>query len=370
MNGRIYDPAIGRMMSADPFAQDPTNGQALNRYAYVINNPLAYTDPNGFFFRGIFRAIGNIVSNPRAVIAIAAAVAVPELGIAGKSLFWNGVIGGAVAGGIAGGDIKSVVTGAVSGGVFAEVGTIAKEAGWANGSFEKAALHAVAGGVTSVIQGGDLKSGFIAAGFTQLAGPHLPDIGKVGNAVSRAVVGGVAAVLGGGKFENGAVTAAFAYLFNDLIHEEKLKITDEQRQLLKEGKTLDFWQSRDAVGDPIAKLGLAFANVGDPRALALAGAALGNLQANAMRVLDRVLTGQEISDLRLALARAHVVATDGDRDGIRGLLSPGQVYDYHTDVFSSLGLPPSAFGGSPLTGTRWEATNIWVRAWCARCDSR
>jgi hypothetical protein len=40
------------MMSADPFVPDPMNGQAWNRYSYVINNPLALTDTNGYCFLG------------------------------------------------------------------------------------------------------------------------------------------------------------------------------------------------------------------------------------------------------------------------------------------------------------------------------
>ena len=37
-------------MSADPFVPDPLNGQAWNRYAYVINQALSITDPNGYCF--------------------------------------------------------------------------------------------------------------------------------------------------------------------------------------------------------------------------------------------------------------------------------------------------------------------------------
>jgi hypothetical protein len=48
MNGRIYDPTIGRFMSADPFIQAPYELQSHNRYAYVMNNPLLYTDPSGY----------------------------------------------------------------------------------------------------------------------------------------------------------------------------------------------------------------------------------------------------------------------------------------------------------------------------------
>jgi RHS repeat-associated protein len=47
MNGRMYDPAIGRMLAPDNFVQDPYNTQSYNRYAYVFNSPLSYTDPSG-----------------------------------------------------------------------------------------------------------------------------------------------------------------------------------------------------------------------------------------------------------------------------------------------------------------------------------
>jgi len=48
MNGRVYDPAIGRFLSADPFIDCVQSTQGWNRYSYVKNNPLAFTDPSGF----------------------------------------------------------------------------------------------------------------------------------------------------------------------------------------------------------------------------------------------------------------------------------------------------------------------------------
>lgn len=47
MNGRLYDPVLGRMLSPDNFVQNAGNSQTFNRYTYAHNNPLVYTDPDG-----------------------------------------------------------------------------------------------------------------------------------------------------------------------------------------------------------------------------------------------------------------------------------------------------------------------------------
>ena len=44
---RWYDPVIGRFIQADTIIPDPGDPQSLNRYSYVSNNPLKYTDPTG-----------------------------------------------------------------------------------------------------------------------------------------------------------------------------------------------------------------------------------------------------------------------------------------------------------------------------------
>jgi RHS repeat-associated protein len=48
MNGRVYDPRIGRFVSPDPIVQAPWFSQSYNRYAYVFGSPLSYTDPSGY----------------------------------------------------------------------------------------------------------------------------------------------------------------------------------------------------------------------------------------------------------------------------------------------------------------------------------
>jgi hypothetical protein len=48
MNGRAYDYNLGRFLSVDPIIQAPGNSQSLNPYSYIMNNPLAGTDPTGY----------------------------------------------------------------------------------------------------------------------------------------------------------------------------------------------------------------------------------------------------------------------------------------------------------------------------------
>jgi RHS repeat-associated protein len=48
MNGRLYDQLLGRFTSADPYITEPGLTQNFNRYSYVSNRPLTFTDPSGF----------------------------------------------------------------------------------------------------------------------------------------------------------------------------------------------------------------------------------------------------------------------------------------------------------------------------------
>ena len=70
MNGRLYDPALHRFLQPDNFVQDPFNTQNFNRYGYVLNNPLLYTDPTGeeFFTLTTLAVIGlgTIISSAAA----------------------------------------------------------------------------------------------------------------------------------------------------------------------------------------------------------------------------------------------------------------------------------------------------------------
>jgi RHS repeat-associated protein len=46
---RWYDPELGRFIQADTVVSHPLNSQSWDRYAYVLNNPVIYTDSSGHF---------------------------------------------------------------------------------------------------------------------------------------------------------------------------------------------------------------------------------------------------------------------------------------------------------------------------------
>lgn len=68
MNARLYDAALGRFLSPDPYVQMPDFSQNFNRYSYCMNNPLKYVDKDGKLFWLIAAAvvgayIGGVASN-------------------------------------------------------------------------------------------------------------------------------------------------------------------------------------------------------------------------------------------------------------------------------------------------------------------
>jgi RHS repeat-associated protein len=57
-NARWYDAVLGRFAQADTIVPQPGNPQSLNRYSYVLNNPLRFLDPTGLFTEDQLREWG------------------------------------------------------------------------------------------------------------------------------------------------------------------------------------------------------------------------------------------------------------------------------------------------------------------------
>ena len=152
------------------------------------------------------------------------------------------------------------------------------------------------------------------------------------------------------------------------------RITDVQRELAGTGQVQAFWESRLAVGDPVARAGLR--SLGIPVGFVdsvpgfdyLFG---GTSINNRLQAFSRAYTGHalDIDEVRVRLMAAHVRAVDFDMEGVVGLLNPRQVAEYHHVVFREFGLPPTAFGGTPFTGYLGEADNwLYTWVWCGGCD--
>ena len=247
MNGRVYDPTIGRFMSADPFIQAPTDTQSYNRYSYARNNPVNLVDPSGYNWAS------RLWKKIKPFVAIAAAITIGYFTLgAGSALIggaWGSFFGGTatltttmVSGALAGAASGAIMTGSVSGtlkgafwgGVMAGVAFgVAEGAGALMGNNFNAhgstllsgtAKERTAGLIKAIGHGlsrtaisklrynttkGAFFSGFATSGFSVGGGQ-----GSAG-AIKMAIVGGTIAEIGGGRFANGAMSSAFQYLYNE-----------------------------------------------------------------------------------------------------------------------------------------------------------
>ena len=239
MNGRIYDPVLGRFLQADPYVQDMFNSQSLNRYSYVLNNPLAYTDPTGYWGH---REQGYVR------MAAAIVISVWTGGMAAGAATWGEAAAWATAGGFASGMVASGNgKGAVMGGLtslaflgvnYAVVGgdlNALKAGGLSTKQYAARALTSgVAGGVLASIQGQRFGSGFLSAGLGAALNPAVEGITSdpYGQGFIAAIVGGTVSEASGGKFANGAVTGAFSYAMGRAVTSTMRAPNDSQGSTL------------------------------------------------------------------------------------------------------------------------------------------
>lgn len=230
MNGRVYDPIIGRFLSADPIIQDVTDSQSLNSYSYVRNNPLSLIDPSGYSWlskqwRSVRRFFTKLWHSSlfRTVAGIAAAVYTGQVWAPFTNLAANAALGGAFGGAISGGDIKSAAIGGLTAGLFSGAGQAT--AGLELGT--QALTHAAVGCVSATLSGGRCGQGALTAGFAKYAGGSLPDFGDTGNMLKHAAIGGVTSHATRGSFSDGSLLGGLGYAFNAMgVHLAKGRLAE------------------------------------------------------------------------------------------------------------------------------------------------
>jgi RHS repeat-associated protein len=236
MNGRLYDPLLGRMLSADPVVQTPENLQNYNRYSYVLNNPVSYADPSGYVPVFSLFAMAFVVSEGMHIVTAAAIMFVAGfadallMGANPRQAFKSGLIAA----------VATVITYQVGnhfnkmyGGEYASNGRINSKLATAidqgkvdiNWNIEVARhlTHGAAQGGLAESTGGDFGASFLATFTSSLVGSAMmmPDVAGSqlfgsfeGQLVAMTVVGGTVSEIGGGKFANGAYSAALVKVLN------------------------------------------------------------------------------------------------------------------------------------------------------------
>ena len=255
MNARLYDAETARFLSADTFIQAPSMAQNYNRYSYVMNNPLKYTDPSGHFFGKIFKALENLATGGLFYVSqkiLKAIAKVPVLNTIAQAAacYYGGPIGCAAYSAASTYSVTGDLGMAVKSGAISYVGAVA--AGEVGSSFDFNTVpvqnvigNGVVGGVMSKAQGGKFSEGFIGSAFAaSMKGVNAKvwtthsDF-KIHRIVTAGIIGGTGSVLGGGKFANGAASAMFTQMYNA----ERVADPENNKWSVIKREIADWWGS-------------------------------------------------------------------------------------------------------------------------------
>lgn len=239
MNGRMYDPVLGRFLSADPYTQSPDFTQGLNRYSYVFNNPLSNTDPSGYISKGA--AIGLAVAvGVSAVLTGGATLPLGKAILVGAAAgFAGGFTGALVDGASLNQALYAGVMGGIMGGLTAGVshgiGTAFGDVTWKGGNeLFRALAHGGANGIIRASQGGNFWHGFASGAVGSLAGSLVKGSTFAEGLLITTAAGGATEAISGGNFQDGALTAAMVYLMNHRRHSTRDILVRAARQIKKD----------------------------------------------------------------------------------------------------------------------------------------
>ena len=216
MNGRLYDPGVGRFLSPDNYVQLPDFSQNLNRYSYGLNNPLKYTDPDGEFWHIVIGAViggvVNVVSNWDNIDGPLQGVVAFGVGAGAGAL--TAATGGAGAGVWATAGVAAVGSAAVTGSnsIIAQTGE--NFSGFGDIDWGQVGISSAIGGVSGFAGG---AAGSWAANSSMLVnGINSP---LLRTAVASPLAAGTGHIAGGttaGLFQGQSLERAFGNSFNGI----------------------------------------------------------------------------------------------------------------------------------------------------------
>ena len=191
MNGRLYDPLLGRFLSPDHYIQSPDNSQNFNRYSYCLNNPLKYTDPSGEVF-GIDDFLFFSIASGMMMGAVTAKMN-------GGSMLKGAIIGG----------LSSAIPYGIGTAFGHTVGSIGTE-------LLRAGSHGLANGLMSLAGGGGFGQGLASGLLSSLAGSSIQNLhlGELGTIGATTLAGGLTSDFLGGDFLSGAISGMNLGMFN------------------------------------------------------------------------------------------------------------------------------------------------------------
>ncbi|MBO1363513.1 VCBS repeat-containing protein [Prevotella sp. A2931] len=196
MNGRLYDPVLGRFFSPDNYVQLPDNSQSFNRYSYCLNNPLKYTDHSGELF-GIDDAVF-------AFALFGVANSMMQAAYNGKNVLSAGLLSLAY----------SAATYGI-GSLLGNVGGLGRE-------LLRAGMHGLAGGLYGLANNEKFGSSFLSGALSSGIGSFAQGVHINGGLMlaSTTTMGGLAAWVTGGDFLQGAIQGMMIGALNHAQHDQ------------------------------------------------------------------------------------------------------------------------------------------------------
>ncbi|PTR34270.1 hypothetical protein C8J98_102458 [Luteibacter sp. OK325] len=244
--------------------------------------------------------------------------------------------------------LKGAYSGAVSAGLFYEAGTLTQ--GYANGSIEKVAAHALAGGTASELTGGKFLNGAVSAGFAEGISTYTNGLQGWKQTAASTVSGAAGSWLAGGDAQQGALAGLAGDLYNRAMHPEETSAVDK---LVAQGA------DRNTVWA-----------VACNQTHCWSGDNLGLMSGHTQDEVSATLQTMTPDQYQATLAQLNQIAPDQFKlstiDSIRDYLSDNNVGTRAAGTFQWLTAGVQAFGGLAMciTGSGCAAGGyLWTSAW-------